>query len=169
MSISSWDQIHSYFQDLSSRDITTVAALKQWMKDRSELEAVLEEDMAWRYIKMNIDTKDEQLQKSFQFFVQEISPNIAPYEYELNKKLVDVPILKELNAADYAIYLREVRNAIELYREENIPLFTELTNKAQKFGEISAQMTVKIDGEGKTLQQASVFERYRQRETEGGF
>ena len=157
LSISSWDQIHSYFQDLSSRDIITVAALKQWMKDRSELEAVLEEDMAWRYIKMNIDTKDEQLQKSFQFFVQEISPNIAPYEYELNKKLVDVPILKELNATDYAIYLREVRNAIELYREENIPLFTELTNKAQKFGEISAQMTVKIDGEEKTLQQASVF------------
>ena len=133
LSISSWDQIHSYFQDLSSRDITTVAALKQWMKDRSELEAVLEEDMAWRYIKMNIDTKDEQLQKSFSVFRSRNKSQYSPYEYELNKKLVDVPILKELNAADYAIYLREARNAIELYREENIPLFTELTKKPRSF------------------------------------
>ena len=53
--------------------------------------------------------------------------------------------------------MRSVKNDIKLYRQENIPLFTELTNKAQKFGEISAQMMVTIDGKEKTLQQASVY------------
>ncbi len=74
-----------------------------------------------------------------------------------NAKFVESPYLKELDAETYYIYLRSVKNDIKLYREENIPLFTELTNKAQKFGEISAQMMVSIDGEERTLQQASVY------------
>ena len=107
---------------------------------------------------MNIDTTDPELQKSFQFFVQNISPkiNIAPYAHGLNTKLMNSKHLKDLDAAYYFIYLRDIKNAIHLYREENIPLFTELTNKAQKFGEISAQMMVQVDGKDQTLQQASV-------------
>lgn len=155
--ITSWKQIKVYFEDLKNRSIDSASDLKKWMQDRSELEAVLEEDMAWRYIKMNIDTTDTELQKAFQFFVEEISPNTAPYDHEFNTKLVESPYLKELDADTYFIYLRSVKNDIKLYRKENIPLFTELTNKAQKFGEIAAQMMVNIDGEEKTLQQASVY------------
>ena len=156
LSIKNWSQIETYFEDLNTREIHSVKDLKKWMHDRSELEAVLEENMAWRYIKMNIDTTDPELQKSFQFFVQNISPNIAPYAHGLNTKLMNSKHLKDLDSAYYFIYLRDIKNAIDLYREENIPLFTELTNKAQKFGEISAQMTVQIDGKDQTLQQASV-------------
>lgn len=157
LSITSWEQIQTYFEDLKHREINSAEDLKKWMLDRSELEAVLEEDMAWRYIKMNIDTRDPELQQSFQFFVENISPNTAPYDHGFNAKLVDSPYLKELDAETYHIYLRSVKNDIKLYREENIPLFTDLTNKAQKFGEISAQMLVTVDGEEKTLQQASVY------------
>ena len=156
LSIKNWAQIETYFEDLNTRAIDSVEDLKKWMQDRSELEAVLEENMAWRYIKMNIDTTDPELQKSFQFFVQNISPNIAPYAHGLNTKLMNSKHLKDLDSAYYFIYLRDIKNAIHLYREENIPLFTELTNKAQKFGEISAQMMVQVDGKDQTLQQASV-------------
>lgn len=156
LSIKNWAQIETYFEDLNTRAIDSVEDLKKWMQDRSELEAVLEENMAWRYIKMNIDTTNPELQKSFQFFVQTISPNIAPYEHGFNTKLINSKYLKDLDSAYYFIYLRAIKNAIHLYREENIPLFTELTNKAQKFGEISAQMMVNIDGADLTLQQASI-------------
>ena len=146
-----------YFLKIKTFTFNSVEELKKWILDRSELEAVLEEDMAWRYIKMNIDTTDEDLQKSFQFFVEKISPNTAPYEHGYNAKLVESPYLKELDTETYHIYLRSVQNDIKLYREKNIPLFTELTTKAQKYGEISAQLMVTIDGEEKTLQQASVY------------
>lgn len=155
--LSSWTQIKPYFEDLNKREIGSVADLKKWLQDRSELEAVLEEDMAWRYIKMNCDTTDPELQSSFQFFVQNISPKIAPYEHGFNTKLMNSKYVRELDSDAYFIYLRSVKNAIGLYREENIPLFTELTNKAQKFGEITAQMMVHIDGKDQTLQQASVY------------
>ena len=157
LSITSWEQIQTFFEDLKNRSIESALDLKKWMQDRSELEAVLEEDMAWRYIKMNIDTTNEGLQKSFQFFVEKISPFTAPYDHHFNTKLVESPFLKDLDKETYFIYLRSVENDIKLYREENIPLFTELINKAQKFGEIAAQMMVTIDGEEKTLQQASVY------------
>ena len=157
LTISSWAQIQNYFEDLKQREIHAPEDLKTWLKDRSELDAVLSEDMAWRYIKMNIDTTDEDLQKSFRFFVEEISPNTAPYDQAFNTKLVASPYLDELDDEGYDIYLRGVKNAIQLYREENIPLFTSLANKAQKFGEISAQMTVNIEGKEMTLQQAGVL------------
>ena len=156
LSINNWAQIETYFEDLNTRAIDSVEDLKKWMHDRSELEAVLEENMAWRYIKMNIDTTDPELQKSFQFFVQNISPKITSYAHGLNIKLINSKHLNDLDSAYYFIYLRDIKNAIHLYREENIPLFTELTNKAQKFGEISAQMMVQVDGKDQTLQQASV-------------
>ena len=157
LTVLGWGQIKIYFENLLDREINSVSDLKKWMKDRSELESFLEEDMAWRYIKMNIDTTDIKLQKSFQFFVKEISPHTANYDHELNKKMSASIFLNQLDSSYYFTYVRSVKNQIELYREANIPLFTDLSEKAQKFGEIYAKMTVDIQGKELTLQQASVF------------
>ena len=59
--IDSWDKIKSLFDNLLEREISSSTELERWMLDQSELSAVLEEDMAWRYIKMNIDTTDKEL------------------------------------------------------------------------------------------------------------
>ena len=127
------------------------------MLDRSELEAVLEEEQAWRYIKMNIDTRDEDLGNAFAFWVKEISPNVAPYSHKLNLKLVENPFYKDLNQEKYCIYLRGLDKAIEIYREENIPLFTKMETKQQEYGAIAAKMSVDIDGETMTMQKAAQF------------
>ena len=81
-----WSTIAPYFKNLSDRKIETVDDLKKWLNDRSELSSVLEEEFAWRYIRMNVNTEDDELQKSFQYFIQEINPKIAPYENQLNEK-----------------------------------------------------------------------------------
>ena len=56
LEVKSWSQIENYFQSLLDANIQSVSDLEQWMLNRSELESVLEEEQAWRYIKMNIDT-----------------------------------------------------------------------------------------------------------------
>ena len=86
-----------------------IVELKQLMLDQSELSVVLEEDMAWRYIKMNIDTTDKELGEQFSFWIKEISPNTAPYSHKLNLKLVNSPYLKDLDQEKYRIYLRSVK------------------------------------------------------------
>ncbi|MCL4639747.1 MAG: M3 family oligoendopeptidase, partial [Olivibacter sp.] len=73
-----WENLNPLFQDLQNRSIDSKEALEQWMLDRSELEAVLEEDFAWRYIRMTCDTTDEKLLQDFQYFATEIEPKIAP-------------------------------------------------------------------------------------------
>ena len=153
--IDSWDKIKSLFENLLQREIKSVNNLEKWMLDRSELEAVLEEDMAWRYIKMNIDTTDKNLADKFHFWIKEISPNAAPYSHKLNLKLVNSPFLKELNQEKYRVYLRSVNKQIEIFREENIPLFTEMQAKQQEYGAISARMSIEFDGKKLTMQKAA--------------
>lgn len=158
LKIESWDSIRPYFEDLVSREISNSKEMLKWLSDQSELEAILEEDLAWRYIKMTINTKDESLSASYSKFVSEIQPKIAPLEDQLNKKLVALPYLSELESdAAYSILFRRIRTALELYREDNIPLQAELAEEAQKFGTISAAMTITHNGKELTMQQASLI------------
>ncbi|HEY0030384.1 MAG TPA: M3 family oligoendopeptidase [Bacteroidia bacterium] len=153
----SWKKIEPYFIDLKERAISSAEELEQWLYDRSELEAALSEDFAWRYIKMTCDTADQTLTDSYNFFVSEIDPHIAPYSNELNIILVNSPYLKELNQETYRIYIRGVKKALELYREVNIPLQTKIGIESQKYGAISAAMTINWEGKEITLQMASTL------------
>ena len=155
--IDSWIKIEPLFESLLNREILSAKNLEIWMLDRSELEAVLEEDMAWRYIKMNIDTTDEKLGDRFTFWIKEISPKIAPYSHQLNVKLVENTFLNELDSDKYKIYLRGVKKSIEIFREDNIPLYTEMETKQQEYGAISAKMSIEVDGETVTMQKAAQF------------
>ena len=155
--INSWNKIKSLFDNLVDREISSALELEQLMLDQSELSAVLEEDMAWRYIKMNIDTTDKELGEQFSFWIKEISPNTAPYSHKLNLKLVNSPYLKDLDQEKYRIYLRSVKKQIEIFREDNIPLFTTMEEKQQEYGAISAKMSIEVDGKKMTMQKAALL------------
>lgn len=153
--IDSWKKVEPFFIDLKERSISSAKELEKWLFDRSELEAALSEDFAWRYIKMTCDTTNQELTDSYNFFVSEIDPHIAPYSNELNIKLVQSPYLKELDQEKYRIFIRGVKKALELYREENIPLQTKIGIESQKYGAITAAMTIEWKGKEITLQMAS--------------
>ncbi|MBR9831637.1 M3 family oligoendopeptidase [bacterium] len=154
-SISNWDSISPYFEELLSRELNSLQDLESWLKDKSELDAFLEEDMAWRYIKMNIDTRDPHLQERFNFFVQEINPRIAPINNQLERKLLASKHRNELDHSKYFILIRGIQKSVELFREKNIPILTRLEQKSQEFGAISAAMSVVIEGQKMTLQRAA--------------
>lgn len=152
-----FETLRSFYEELLERPLDSAAALQQWMRDRSELEAALEEDFAWRYIKMTCDTADEALRKDFEFFATEIEPRIAPYSDRLNRKLQETPFRKELDQEKYFVYLRAVEQEISLFREENIPLFSQLQVEQQKYGATTGAMTVTVQEKEHTLQQAATF------------
>ena len=157
LAIDSWSKIEPLFENLLNRELQSATDLEKWMLDRSELESVLEEDMAWRYIKMNIDTTDKDLGDRFTFWIKEISPKMAPYSHKLNVKLVENAFINELDSDKYKIYLRGVKKSIEIFREDNIPLYTEMEAKQQEYGAISAKMSIEVDGETLTMQKAAQF------------
>lgn len=152
-----WENLAPIFEDLQTRALPTIEALEQWLKDKSELEAALEEDFAWRYIKMTCDTNNEALVQSFQYFATEIEPKIAPINNALNIKLVNHELVDQLDEDKYFVYLRGIRKSLEIYREENIPLFTKLQVTQQRYQAISGGMSVHLNEQEYTLEQAAAF------------
>jgi oligoendopeptidase F len=156
--VTSWEVLKPYFDKLLSQNINSVDDLKSWFLDRSELEAVISEDMAWRYIRMTCYTENKDYLNAYQDFVQHIQPQIAPASDQLNRKAAESKYLNELSSRQgYDILIRNLKKEIEIFREENIPLFTEITTESQKYAQISGAQTVTIDGKEMTLQQASVM------------
>lgn len=158
LTIDAWEKIETYYNNLLERDISEKSDFVQWLHDISELEAILEEDMAWRYIKMTINTKDEALSKNFTFFVSEIQPKLAPLEDQLNRKLIASPFTEDLKSNKaYAIFFRSIENALNLYREENVPLNAELAEESQKYGALSGAQSIEYGGETITMQKAALY------------
>lgn len=157
LALTDWASVEPYFKELQDRLLSTPEDLSRWILDRSELEAVVSEELAWRYIAMTVNTADEQAVRNYQEAVTEISPKLSVAENALNRKLVESPFSDRLDPDRFAIYLREVRKDIELFREENIPLQTDIQLKAQEYGTIFSNMTIRHGEQDLTLQQASTL------------
>src|SRR5258708_18315453 len=156
--ITTWDSLKPHFDELSERNIASSRDLKNWLRDRSELESVISEDLGWRYIRMTCYTENDEYRKSYQDFIQNIQPEIAPVSDLLNRKAFESPWLNELaKEPGYDILIRNLKKDIEIFKEVNIPLYTEINTETQKYGQLSGAMTVEIDGKELTLQQAGVL------------
>ena len=152
-----WETLSPILDELVARPISNVTELEKWLKDKSELEAALEENFAWRYIKMSCDTANEELVSSFQYFATEIEPKISPVANILNQKLADSPFKDELDQQKYFVYLRAIKKSLEIYREENVELFTKLQVTQQKYQATTGAMSVTLNDQEYTLEQASTF------------
>ncbi|TKT91382.1 M3 family oligoendopeptidase [Dyadobacter frigoris] len=150
-----WDDLQPFYDNLKDRVINSASDLRQWFLDRSELESYLSENFAWRYIRQTCDTANAGLINALQFFITEIQPKLAEYGNELDKKAVESPYLNDLTDQGFAVTIRGMKKAIELFREENIPLQTEMQTEERRYGAIAGAMTVTLDGEEMTLQKAS--------------
>lgn len=155
--VKDWASLEPYFKELAERKIDSKEKLEQWLKDVNEMEAAVSEDACWRQIKMTCDTENKDLEVAFTFFMMEIQPKIQPYADLLNRKLIDCPFTKELDEPKFFTYLRNVKKNIDLFREANIPLQAEMNVEAQKFGMIAGKMTVEVNNQEYTLQQAAKF------------
>ncbi|MCX6350329.1 MAG: M3 family oligoendopeptidase [Bacteroidetes bacterium] len=152
-----WEQLKPFFEDLINRQLPTKEALIHWLKDWSEMEAYLSEDLAWRYIRYTCDTEDEEIRNKYLFFINEIKPQIAPYNNQLDKRFIDCEFTSQLDDSAYKIYQRSIKTSIELYREENIPLESKAEEIAQQYADKVSQMTIIYQGEEYTLSQAAKF------------
>jgi oligoendopeptidase F len=156
-SLNSWENVQPLLENLVSREIHNAEELKQWFLDRSELESYMSENMAWRYIKMTGDTTNQEYQEAFQFFVTEIQPQLAVYDDQLNKKALECPFLNQLTDHGFEITVRGMKKSVEIFREENIPLYTEIQTKQTEYQSIAGAMTVIIGEEEMTLQKANLI------------
>ncbi len=155
--IEDWSKVEPFFIQLLETSVDTETEIRHWLENWSELESVISEDMAWRYIRMTCDTTNEAHKEAYEFFVNEIFPNAAPFGDKLNKKLLASKALETLKGDDFFVLIRSVRKQVELFREENIALYTELKKLESDYGTIAGAMSIEHEGETITLQKAGSY------------
>jgi oligoendopeptidase F len=152
--LTDWASVLPFFDELTNRRITDADALDKWFRDRSELESYLSENFAWRYIRMTTDTTNEAYVLAFNDFNENIQPNWTEIANALDVKAVEDPFLDSLPDNGYAVAIRGMKRQIEIFRPENVALFTRIQQLQSQYGSIAGAMTVTLDGEEMTLQKA---------------
>ncbi|MCB0429212.1 MAG: M3 family oligoendopeptidase [Flavobacteriales bacterium] len=153
--ITSWEDLEQHFHELLNREIHSLSDLKQWILDRSEVDAAATEEFARRYINTTRDTRRKDFLESFQFFAETITPKLSNVGNELNLKMLASPFLTDLENGDLHVYIRSVRNETELFRDENVPLFTQIELADQEYNTLIGAMTIEHEGKTLTMPQAA--------------
>jgi oligoendopeptidase F len=155
--LTDWASVKPYFDELQQRNIASATDLWQWFRDRSELESYLSENFAWRYIRMTRDTANPALVNHFNEFVEHIQPQVAPFSNSLNEKALQSPYLAQVSDKGFSILVRSLKKDYDIFREKNIPVITRLQTEERKYGAIMGSMTVEVEGQELTLQQAADY------------
>jgi oligoendopeptidase F len=153
--LGNWPPIAPLFDQLENRaaQCRTAADLERWLLDWSELNAALDEESSRRYIAMTCHTDNADAEKAYLHFVENIEPQLKPRQFALEKIYVAHPLRKSLPKPRYQVFDRDVKNHVELFRPENVPLETEEAKLCQQYQKLSGALTVNFRGEEKTLVQ----------------
>ncbi len=109
INLSKWEEIEPLYVKLLERKLDSKEAVEQWLLDGSELGSVISEEGSLRYIAMTCATDDEEVEKAYLHFVENIEPKIKPFSHKLNLKLLESPHIKELDEKRYEVLIRSVR------------------------------------------------------------
>lgn len=153
-----WANIEPLFAALRDRPVESAADFERWLIDRSELEAACNEAEANLYISMTCDTEDADAAGAFTKFLEEVSPKIKPAAFELDKVEASYFDRFDMPEDRYLVMRRATQAAVELFREANVPLQTQIDKLAQKYQTVTGAMTVEFDGREQTMPQMGKYQ-----------
>ena len=152
-----WETVEHYYRDLVERNVTTKEELEVWLCQASELEAGIDEERAKRHVDATCHTDDDGRQHHYLWFVENIDARREPWRDRLMRRYVELAERIPLPPKRYEVLTRSIRNTIELYREENVPLLTEDTKLGTEYQRITGAMTCEYEGREQTLQQMARY------------
>ncbi|HCD33415.1 MAG TPA: M3 family oligoendopeptidase [Phycisphaerales bacterium] len=154
---SDFAQLEPLYQQLLDRPLASADDVKQWLQDYADFASVVSEYGSRRSIDMSCHTDDEAIEKRYMQFVEEIQPKIKPLGFAMVRKLLDCGFADQLTDSKYVQLVKEWQADAELYRDENIPLQTDVTKLTAEYGKLTGKQLVEFQGKQLTLQQLARF------------
>lgn len=151
---SDWASFAPFFEAIEKRPLTN-ENVTQWLADWSKLARLFEESFSWAYIQKSRDTTDEKAEETFLKMINDVMPQATVADQALKMKLLQIDTAQLPDDMDIAV--RNLKNETELFREENIPLATELETLGNEYDKITGSLSMMWDGEQKNLSQLAVF------------
>lgn len=152
-----WPAVEGQFRRLEETPLNDARAAEGWLEDWSELESALSEEEQNRYVAMTCQTDDAQRERRYLDFVEQVQPGLKRRRDRLDRKLLESAVSAALPRARYEVLLRQIRNRVELFRDENVPLQTEDEKLRAQYQKICGAMSVQFDGREQTLQQMARY------------
>ena len=153
-----FENVEPLLRALLSRAVTTREELERWLEDRSELTAACAEALANLYITMTCDTDDKAASAAYARYIEDVEPKLKPLAFELDKRLVALADKLGLPTDRFGVLVRNARAEVELFREQNIPLETQLAQLSQKFETLAGSLSVQFEGQERTLPQMARYQ-----------
>lgn len=154
---SNFESFAPLYQGLLDRPVPDERALFDWLLDYSELSSAVGEYGARRYIDKSCHTDDPAVERRYMQFVADVEPKIKPIEFQLQKKLVTAVEAVKPSQRSLSILLRNVKADVELFREENVAIETEVVKKVTDYDKLCGAMMVHFEGEDRTPQQMARY------------
>lgn len=160
---SDWSSIEPLGRELLSRSVASREELERWLIDRSDLEAACNESASNLYIDMTCDTEDKSKQEAYLQWIETIQPKLKPLLFELDKLQAELSGKYPLDQKRYGVLERDTRSSVEIFRDKNVPIETELEKLSQQYQQIIGAMTVEFEGREQTLPQMGRYQEFNDR------
>ena len=157
-----WEEVEPVVRELLDFQISSPEEFRSFINRVTDFFDQIEEEHAWLYIKMTVNADKEEYAKAYEEFQKEIVAKLKPYEQRIKEKIVEN---EHFAPRGYEHMIKVIKNDVELFREENVPLQVKESILSRNYGTIVGNIEVDFKGEKKTLQQLSVYLRDPDRST----
>jgi oligoendopeptidase F len=147
-----WEDVAPFFDELAERPLDP-STTEVWLQAWSTLEELVTEAAALAMIAYTIETSDSTKEADHLRFSTEILPRMEERSVELAKRLVR----SGYSTPALATTLARFRTSIEIFREQNVPIFAELEELSARYQRITGSMTAEWEGKERPLPQLQPY------------
>ena len=159
-----WESFAGHFERLLHAPLDE-ANVRDWLREWSDLNRLVDEAGSIVYIESTLDTADPAREQAFLNYVENVEPNYRRAEQALKERLLAFAANDDAFGPEMHMALRKMRNQADLFREANVPLFTELAKLGNEYDKLTGAMKADWDGEEKNLSQLDSLLQNRDRAT----
>ena len=152
------DGLLAVYDKLLSYPILSQKEFLEFLEFWSELACVVDEAGSVAYVAMTCDTKNKQAEEDYLHLVQNIFPVCHEFEDKVKKKFLGSEHLYKIDPEYYGLFIKQTITEDQIYRKENIDLFTKDSILCQNFQKITGAWMVDFDGKRQTAMQMQVYQ-----------
>jgi len=141
-----WPDYEPYYHDLEARALNA-SNLDVWMGDWSNLAAHMDEQFTRLQILTTQYTADDEIQKQYADFIEQVQSPSKAAEQKLKEKL----LASGLQPTGYTVAFKMMKNEAEIFHPDNLPLLAEEQKLDTEYDRIMGATTVMWEGGEKTF------------------
>jgi len=143
-----WAEIEPYVSALEAAPITADTVI-EWLGAWAHLGNLVGEVYTRLYVGTTLDTTDKETETRFFAYITQVMEPFQVSEQRLKQKF----LATGLHPEGFANNRRAMQTEADLFREANVPLFTEVQAIVTEYDQVSGAQTVQWEGQELTLPQ----------------